>query len=252
MINQWAAIFSLAWIAACANVEQRMPLDELIAANTTARGGASAIEAVRVFDSDLHIVEPGFAVDGRYVATRDGSMRVDILMDGERVFAEALHDGRGWSWSPGDGVKAASVQGIAALRHGIEFPLKLFGLHEMQRRGHRLAVAGRERIREIEYDVLILTLDDGHESRYYLNPTSGLIERERQFRALHVDVDPTREWIETEYSDYRPAGGVLFPYRQVERQLDSGAVLSTLTIKSIGINQEPARNYFSPPAAKRA
>lgn len=247
MLKRWAVIFSLAWTAACANVQQRTPLDKLIAENTSARGGAPAIEAVRAYESAFHIVEPAFAVDGRYVATRDGSMRVDILMDGERVFTEALHEGRGWSWSPGDGVKAASAQGIAALRHGVEFPLKLFGLHEMQRRGHRLAVAGRERIGGIDYGVLILTLDDGHESRYYLNPASGLIERERQFRALHVDVDPTREWIETEYSDYRPAAGVLFPYRQVERELDSGTVLSTLTIESIAVNQEPARKQFLPP-----
>ncbi|MGH8130576.1 MAG: hypothetical protein ACRES3_06955 [Steroidobacteraceae bacterium] len=244
---RWAVIFSLAWFASCVNLRDQPPLDELIAMNTAARGGAPAIEAVRDYDSDIHIVEPSFEVDGRYVATRDGSMRVDILMDGERVLTEALHDGRGWSWSPGGGVTDASAQGVAALRHGIEFPFKLFGVHEMERRGHRLTTAGREKIGKIEYDVLTLTLDDGHESRYYLNPDTGLIERERQFRAMHVDVDPTPVWIETEYSDYCPVGEVLFPHRQVERRLDSGAVLSTLTIKAIRLNQEPAGNPFLPP-----
>ncbi len=222
-------------------------LDALVVRNTAARGGATAIEAVSDFESDIRIVEPGFEVDGRYVATRDGFMRIDILADGEPVFAEGIGRDRAWSWNPQDGAATASAPARAALRHGIEFPFKLFGLHEVSARGHRLEVAGRERIAGLEYDVLLLTLDDGFETRYYVNPKTGLIDRERQHRALHVDVDPAPALIETEFSDWRPVGGVMYPHRAVERDLATGKVLVTVTTRAIRLNTAPAVERFEPP-----
>lgn len=233
----------LAGVAAAGSPE----LESLVGQNTAARGGAAAIESVTDFQADIRIVEPTFEVDGIYVATRDGRMRIDIVADGERVFAEAIGRERAWSWDPKGGVATASAQGRAALRHGIEFPFKLFGLHEMADRGHRLESAGRERIGGVDYHVLRLTLDDGFQSLYYLNPDTGLIERERQHRALHVDVDPAPAWIETEFSDWRPVGGVLFPHRHVEREVATGKLLATVTTRAIRLNGAPAAERFEAP-----
>ena len=69
-----------------------------------------------------------------------------------------------------------------------------------------------------------------------MNPESWLIERERQSRALHVDNDPKPQWIETVYSDYRPVAGVMYPFQQVERDLESGNVLVTTTLTAILVN----------------
>jgi len=238
-------IFMLA--TACSDPPGDISLDLLIARHVEARGGEAAIEHVRTFESDIHILEPSFEVDGRYVATRDGSMRIDIMIDDERVFTEALHQGRGWSWSPAEGVREASARGAAALRHGIEFPLKLFGLHEMQRRGHRLELYGRETVAGVAYYVVKLTLDDGFECRYYLNPESWMIERERASRALHVDVDPRQQWVETTYSDFRRTDGILFPHQYVERVVESGELLSTGTTRAIRINPEISESRFLRP-----
>lgn len=242
-----SAIAALILLAACGGPTAMSPLDGLIALNTAARGGKDALEAVQTFATDIQIVEPTFTVDGRYVATRDGRMRIDILLNGERVFTEALDRDGGWSWSPDGGVKVTTAQGATALRRGIEFPFKLFGLHDMRARGHRLEIAGRERIGAIDYHVLTLTLDDGFQTRYYLNPDSGLIERERQFRAMHVDVDPNPLWIETEFLDYRPVGGVLFPHSQIERRLESGELLSTTIVSTIRLNTAPGADHFRQP-----
>jgi hypothetical protein len=247
MHNTTAPFILALGIAACTS-PGTPTLEDLVELNTAARGGAAPIEAVQVFESDIRIVEPEFSVDGHYVATRDGRMRVDILADGERVFTEALGPSGGWSWTPDHGVAPASTRGAAALRHGIELPFKLFGLHELHRRGHVLASAGRESIGDTDYHVLTLRLDDGFEVRYYLHPETGLIERDRQLRALHVDVDPLPQLIETEYSDYRRIRGVLFPHRQVERAVSTGEVLATVTILSVRINRTPEPDRFSPPS----
>lgn len=222
-------------------------LATLVALNTAARGGAAAIESISDFEADIRIVEPTFEVDGLYVATRDGRMRVDILAGGERVFTEAIGRERAWAWDPEGGAVTATPQGRAALRHGIELPIKLFGLHEMEERGHRLESAGHEAIDGVEYHVLRLTLDDGFETLYFLHPDSGLIERERQQRALHVDADPTPVWIETTYSDWRRVAGVSFAHRIVEREVGTGRVLATVITRAIRLNTSPPDERFEGP-----
>lgn len=235
-----------AGLAATASADST-ELSTLVALNTEARGGAAAIESVSDFEADIHIVEPAFEVDGLYAATRDGRMRVDIRAAGGHVFTEAIGRERAWSWNPQDGVATASDRGRAALRHGIELPVKLFGLHEMAERGHRLEAAGREAIDGVDYHVLRLRLDDGFETLYFLNPDSGLIERERQHRALHVDMDPTPVWIETMFSDWRPVAGVLYPHRSVEREVGTGEVLATVTTRAIRLNTSPPDERFERP-----
>jgi hypothetical protein len=222
-------------------------LDAVVANNTAARGGEAAMASVNAYESDVHIVEPQFAVDGTYVATRDGRMRVDIRADGARVFTEALDRDRAWSWDPEHGARAGTAAGAAALRHGIELPIKIFGLHEMRRRGHRLELTGRETLDGVAYHVLRLTLSDGFEVSYYVNPVTWLIERDRQKRAMHVEVDPTPEWIETRYEDYVPAAGVLLPRRLVETRVATGEVLSTVTVGEVRINPPFDGARFSPP-----
>ena len=81
----------------------------------------------------------------------------------------------------------------AALRHGVELPGKLFGLHELKARGHRIELAERENIGGIQYYVLRLTLIDGSSTTLHVDPNSWLITRRRDVRPLHVDVDPTTD-----------------------------------------------------------
>ena len=241
------SIGGLCLLAGCANAVDGMDLESLVARHVEARGGQAAIEAVQSFETAVRIVEPAFTVDGRYVATRDGRMRIDISVAGERVFTEALDHGSAWSWSPDEGVRTASAQGAAALRRGIESPFKLFGLHEMQRRGHRLELSGREIVDGVDYHVLLLTFDDGFESRYYVHPETWLIERDRQLRALHVDVNPEPEWIETVYDDYRAVDGAMYAHRQTERSLDSGELLATVTVGAIRLNRPVGDDHFHAP-----
>src|ERR687892_2365015 len=83
---------------------------------------------------------------------------------------------------------AESDRGTAALTGLLG---KLFGLHELQRRGHRVDLTGRERIDGIDYCALRITLNDGYTTTLYVDPKSWLVTRRRDFRPLHVDVDPT-------------------------------------------------------------
>jgi hypothetical protein len=224
-------------------------LEWILEKHTQARGGRDAIEAVHGIRMDIAITEPKYTAEGRYTATRDGSMRIDVFIGGDRVFTEALDRGQAWSRAAGEsapGVTGSSA-GAAALRHGVEAPFKLFGLHEMQSRGHRLRYVGRVAIDQVDYYALEATLDDGYQTTYYLDPTTWLIARERQYRALHVDVDPTPEWIETSFDDYRLEAGVQYSHRQVERQVATGNVLVTTVVRSITVNPPLDDTLFQRP-----
>ena len=220
-------------------------VDEVIARNTQAMGGEKAIEAVHSIAVDLHIVDPGFTVDGSYRAARPGRMRIDVKVEGKHVFTEAFDGERGWQWKgEGNTTEETSAKGTAALRHGVELPGHLYGLHELRQRGHRIEFPGREKIDGIEFCVLRITLNDGYETTLYVDPRSWLITRRRDFRPLHVDIDPTPTTIEQQMSDFRQVGGIWFPFANKETDLSTGKLLETTTVRSITINPDIGEKDF--------
>ena len=156
---------------ACSTASPERDLDYWLHRHTEARGGQAAIEAIRAVEIELQIEEPTFKVYGRYAGTRAGQMRIDVFADSKRVFTEAFDGTRGWQLG-GEGTVAteASAKGTSALQHGIEFPFKVFGLHEMAARGHHLVLLAPETIEGVAYAVVELTLNDGFQVRYYLDP----------------------------------------------------------------------------------
>jgi hypothetical protein len=221
---------------------QDLTLDQLVEHNVNAAGGAAAIEAVQSIRFDLHIADPGFEADGIYYAARPGRMRIDITVGGKHVYTEALDGKRGWQWKgQGDAVDESETA-TSALRHGVELPDKLFGLHEVRQRGNKLELAGREMVDKINYYVLRLTFGDGVSTTLYLDPESWLITRRREVRALHPDIDPTPTTIETTMTDFRKVGGVLFAFASTDTDLKTGKVLEKASTRQITLNPpiEPA------------
>src|ERR1700730_7082996 len=125
-------------------------VEEVIERNTNAMGGRAAIEAIQTVEVSLHIGDPNFEVDGVYHAARPGRMRIDIMANGKRVLMERFDGEKGWQWN-GKEEKKEGVTPTAALRHGVELPGNLFGLHEMRERGHRIELAGRQKIDGVDY-----------------------------------------------------------------------------------------------------
>jgi hypothetical protein len=152
---------------------------------------------------------------------------------------------RGWQWEgKGTAQKPATEKATAALRHGVELPGKLFGLHELKARGHLIELAGRENLDGIQYYVLRLTLSDGYVTTLYVDPNSWLITRRRDVRPLHVDVDPTPTTIEQRSSDFRTTSGVQFAFASSETDLQSGKVLETTVVRSVKINPPLVPSIF--------
>src|SRR5438067_10971580 len=146
---------------------QRAPhsVDEVIDRHTHAMGGTSALESVNCIEFQLRIVDPGFEVDATYRATRPGRMRIDVVAAGKHVFTEAFNGAAGWQWKGDGNIIEEKPEAAAALRHGVELPGKLFGLHELPGHGHQVALVGREFVAGVNYYVLRVTLSDGYSAR---------------------------------------------------------------------------------------
>ena len=220
-------------------------VEEVIDRNTRAMGGEKAIEAVQSIAVDLHIGDPGFEADGAYRSARPGRMRIDVKVEGKHVFTEAFDGDHGWQWE-GEGTTTveATAKATAALRHGVELPGHLYGLHELRQRGHRIDLVGREKIDGVDYYALQVTLSDGYATTLYLDPKSWLITRRRDLRPLHVDIDPTPTTIEQCMSDFRQVAGVWFSFSNTETDLQTGKLLETTTVRAITINPEIGGEIF--------
>ncbi len=234
--NALLGFLSTIVVAGCHKWSGSRSLDEIIEHNTEAMGGRAAIEAVQSIQIDVHIKDPPFEVDGTYYAARPGKMRIDVSAEGKHVFTEAFDSLNGWQWEGKGDQKPATEKATAALRHGVELPGKLFGLHELKARGHKMKLNGREQIDGVNYYAIELILNDGYTVLLYVDPNSWLVTRRRDVRPLHVDVDPTPTTIEQVSSNFRDVSGVKFPIATSETDLKTGKVLESTTTKSVKIN----------------
>lgn len=236
-------------LSACGGTrEPAMTIEELVRRHTEARGGRDAIEAIRNLEAKLRIVEPSFTAEGLWRVDRRGRMRIDVFMEGKRVFTEGYDGERGWQ-QPGGEAKGspAAPDGSAALRHSGQLPTNILGLHEMPAHGHALEYAGQEEVEGVTYHVVVLTLDDGFATRYYLDPTNYLIARARVRKALHPDADPTKTTIETVWSEVREVAGVRFAFEVRDSELATGRLLSATTLLELKSNEPLDEQLFLMP-----
>lgn len=200
---------------------------------TRASGGIAAAQAIPALAYHIHVKEATYEADGTYLVDRKGRMRIDLYMGDRRVYTECYDGTRGWQMN-GDGkVAESSVEGTKALWHGTQYPGQILALAELPQHGHHIETSGHERIDGVDYDVLKLTMRDGFETYRYVNRKTGRIERSRDMRAPHPDIDAKRRPLDTAWSDFRKIDGVVRPITETQIDLATGKWNQTATVKSI-------------------
>ncbi len=228
------------------NVVAQDDLDAILETNTVAHGGADNFARIENVRFQLDISEPGFEVSGTYVATRQGSMRIDIEADGQRVFSEGLHQGKAWQWTPADGFEDQDEDAAAALRHGIDSPGRFFSMEQVRERGATISLEGAVSEDEQPQWQLRLVLPDGFSRDYFIDQETGRIVRERDYRAFHPAIDATRETVETRFEGEKWVDGVLRSTRSENRNADTGEWLGTTQVRSVEHNIVIEEGYFEP------
>jgi hypothetical protein len=223
-------------------------IDEVIGRNAEARGGAAAIESVEALRLQLLITEPGFTVEGSYVATRDGYMRIDIYAEGERVFTEALGPDGGWQLRQGETTPASlSPEGARALRRGLE--RNLYGLHELPGLGYDLVLEPSD---DRDHRVIVETGPAGRTRQLHIDRATGLVAAAIETKALHPDVDPAETRQETRFGGWQEHGGVLIATDSVTRDLATGEVISRVQVTDVEVNPAMDVAHFRAPVPPEA
>ena len=102
-----------------------------------------------------------------------------------------------------------------------------------------------ERIDGVDYPVIEITYRTGHKSYFYIDPATGLFARRRDERAYHPDADTTSAADRNPaFSTIQAVDGVVAAHRNVDIDLDTGAVLSTNQVTSRTLNPELPTNLF--------
>ena len=231
-------------LCAC-GAANRSELNELLSCNDAAVGG-SALRSLNTVAQKIQIEEPDFSATGHFMISREGRMRIDIFIDDTRVFAEGFNDGQAWQLAgPATEPEPSSADGAAALRHSIEQPGHLWTLADMESHGHLVELQGRETLDGVDYTVIQLTLDDGFQNWYWINPETCHIERNRNFRAFHPDLNAEKSWTETVFENFRETDGVTRAHLVRNVDLQSGETIATTTVIQVDGNPTIDESVFS-------
>jgi len=255
-LTRRAALLLLGSGAASACVAGRIgarpiSLAEIVRRNTLARGGAAALDRIRSLTSAVAIEEGAQKLNGMYAATAARLVRVDIYAGGKSVFSEGIDDRGAWNWSPGQPPKPSVESGRAALLNGAEN--HLFGWHRFAERGHKLALMPPADVDGVAHQVVEVRYTTGQVSYFYLDPATWLIVRRRDERAYHPDIDPTKQKVETRFSDFRKVDGTVFSHHDGDFDLATGKLIASFRASDRRINPPLAANHFdrdrrAPPA----
>ena len=244
-VNATLLLLSFA-VSACTLPAEQISLETLIARHSAARGGIHRIEAIETIQIGVDVIEPEFQVQGKYSATRDGLMRVDIFSVGVRVFTEALGPDSAWQMSADGTVTDVSTEGKLILERGVAG--NLYGLHELVDLGVTLELLGTITRDGTDYWELTRTSPGGFSEHIYIDAESFLIASRMETSALHPDLDSTEVRQETFSSEYHSINGVQFPDKTEKRNLDTGEIMQTITVTSRVINEPIELDYFRRPS----
>jgi hypothetical protein len=222
-------------------------VDELVARNVAARGGAEVWRAV----SSLRLtgrMDVGQEMLVPYVLEqkRPRKMRLEFVFDGETAIQ--CSDGKsGWKIEPFRGRTTPEPMTKAELREAADSADPYGLLFDYAKRGHAVELLGREPVEGRDAYKLKVTLPGGSVRWVYLDVETGL---EVRLDAMRMLAGRERR-VETLYHDWQATEGLLIPRRQ-ETRTEGDKKSHVLTVETVRVNPPLDDSRFAMPAAAPA
>lgn len=200
-------LLAVSLAATAASPARAQTLDEILAKNLAARGGAEKLAAI----TSLRLggrIQFAVGVSGPFTLERKrpNLMRAEFTLEGERG-VQAFDGKLAWSLPPGE--KAAEPldpreSGEVEEQADIDGPLV-----NWKAKGHTLELQGRERLGARDTWKLRLTTKNGNLRTVFLDAQTFLEACIEGTRTLGGEAVLIESWL----SDYRDVGGVQLPFR---------------------------------------
>ena len=233
-------------IVCCAAFSFGQTAEELVAKNTEAKGGMEKIKAIKSFKAVGRLEQGNFRANIDWEAKRPEMFRQNVTIQGMTEI-EAYDGTNGWSISPFEGKKDASLVGEDELRGLVEDADFDGPLIDAQQKGNKIEYLGKDTVDGDDAYRLKVTLKNGDIIYYYLDPATFLEFRTEKQQFIRGNV---RETV-TELGSYKPVNGVLYAF-----SLESGSKRSTnrtkINLDKVEANVALDDTLFKMPSAPAA
>jgi outer membrane lipoprotein-sorting protein len=219
-------------------------VDEIIAKNVQARGGADKLKSVKSIKSTATMsMGPGIEAPGTLIQKRPALARLEFTVQG--LTAVQAYDGKnGWQIMPFMGKKDPELMSADEAKE-IEENADLDGpLVDYKSKGHQVELQGKEKIEGTDAYKLKVTLKNGDVQTIYIDSDSFLDIKEVTKRTVRG----TEQEIESAIGDYKPVDGIMFPFA-VESGIKGTDQKQKLTITKVELNVPADDSLFKMPAA---
>src|SRR5256885_12818910 len=220
------------------------PVDEVIAKNIQAKGGADKLKSVRTVRITTKFSQGSFRAEFRQEIKRADKVREEFIIQG-LAQVQACDGKTGWQISPFGGRKDPELLSQDDLK-SLVVDADLDGpLVDYKEKGHKAELVGHDSVEGTDCYKVKLSMKNGDVRYYYLDADS--------FLELKLEVQTTIRGAlqETEiyYGDYEKVNGVYYPF-SVEQAPKGGSTRSQISIEKVEQNVPLEDAHFSVPASK--
>jgi outer membrane lipoprotein-sorting protein len=216
----------LVLLACCVSVAYAQTVDEIVAKNIQAKGGAEKLKSVQSMKLTGHLSARGAEAPFTVWSKRPNLARQETTLQGTSM-VRGFDGTTAWIMA---GTQAQEVVGpeAASTKEQAEFDSPLL---DYKAKGNRIEFVGTETLQGATVYHLKLTTKSGQVQQYYLDAQTGL---ERETSVTMVDQGGQQMVVVSDLSDFRDVNGLKIPF--AIKQSVNGSPLSQLTIEKAEFN----------------
>jgi len=219
-------------------------VDEIIAKNIEARGGADKLKSVQSMKATATMsMGPGMEAPGILVVKRPALARLEFTVQG--LTAVQAYDGKNaWQIMPFMGKKDPELMSADEAKETEEMADIDGPLVDYKGKGHQIELLGKEKIEGTDAFKLKVTLKNGDVQTIYIDSESFLEIKEETKRTVRG----SEQVFESAIGDYKEVNGIMFPFAE-ETSAKGSDQKEKLTITKIELNVPADDSLFKMPAA---
>jgi outer membrane lipoprotein-sorting protein len=241
-MSRLALALSLLAVATAAHAQT---VDEIVAKNLQAKGGAEKWQSVNSVRMTGTIAVQGQQMPLTMYAKRPNKNRQEIsLPDGKIV--QAFDGTTAWVINPmmGSDAPQAVPGGVAdMMKNSADFDGALINY---KTKGHTIELVGKEKLAGKDAYHLKITMKGGHVQHYFLDAESGL--ELKTSAEVDMGMGGQKQTLDTEMSNYKAEGGIMLPH--TVKQFINGKPTVEMSVTAVEFNAAVDDGMFRMPAAK--
>jgi outer membrane lipoprotein-sorting protein len=215
-------------------------VDEIVAKNIKAKGGAEKWKAVSSVKMTGRVSMQGMELPLTVYAKRPNLSRQEFTIQ-DKQLVQAFDGTTPWAINPLAGSEAPQeITGPQAdmIKADADFDGALM---DYKSKGHTIELVGNEKLDGKDVHHLKVTKKGGNVQHYYLDAETGIELKQ----TAEIEQGGSKQQLETELSNYQPVEGIMIPHTM--KQSLNGTPVVQMTIDKVEFNAPMEASLFTMP-----